>query len=59
MRHFKAVFFHFFLVERFGYDFVILGWFWQWFEGFENSFRFYANAEVFVLFADFRGICVF
>ena len=44
----KQFFFSFFLVKRFGYDFVILGWFWQWFEGFENSFRFYANAEVFL-----------
>ena len=27
-RHFKAVFFSFILVQRFGYDFVlILGWF--------------------------------
>ena len=29
VRHFKAVFFSFLLVKRFGYDFVlILGWFW-------------------------------
>ena len=29
VRHFKAVFLKFFLVKRFGYDFVLtVGWFW-------------------------------